>query len=253
MLTRDILVEVDRSTWPSRGSVPAQLLGPTTQRIHVHQALHMLGNLTMPNVVSPASPARFWAWFRYFIAVARSPGLRITTDFADLDPHQKGILSDDFGVAIATQWLYDRLGGFSDIVDGRRFMSQYASIIRRPKPSSAKVGPTKSPDFVVKDNTGKWHVVECKGTQSGRGFRNQFLKTAYSQKQVIQIKGALRGERLAIGLALSNELDQTETHLKIVDPKARPEIVIDETQSDDANLRNYGADSTRPTPNSRLN
>jgi hypothetical protein len=63
----------------------------------------MRGTLTMPDLLSPASPARFWAWLRYYLAPTIASDLRITLDFAGLDPHQKGILSDDFGVALSTQ------------------------------------------------------------------------------------------------------------------------------------------------------
>jgi hypothetical protein len=186
----------------------------------------MLGTLTMPNLLSPASPALFWAWLRYYLApVEGIDELRITMDFADLDPHQKGILSDDFGVAISTQWLFDRFGGFTDIVDGRRFILQFAHLLRRRQKSTAKVGPSKAPDFVLRDSTGRWHVLECKGTQSGRGTRNTLLKNALSQKQVLQIIGAIRGERLAAGLSIANEQTRGGTHLRIVDPDV-PEPLI---------------------------
>jgi hypothetical protein len=78
-----------------------------------------------------------------------------------LDPHQKGILSDDFGVAVSTQWLSDQLGGFSSVVDGRRFMLQFADLIQQRKSPKAKVGPSKAPDFVIQDNNGRWHILEC--------------------------------------------------------------------------------------------
>jgi hypothetical protein len=113
MFSKTILVNVDSTTWPSAGSVPRELRTPSGHAtIDLASALLMLGTLTMPNVFSPASPGRFWAWLRYFLAPAASDDLRVTMDFSDLDPHQKGILSDDFGVAISTQWLFDRLGGF---------------------------------------------------------------------------------------------------------------------------------------------
>ncbi len=188
----------------------------------------MLGTLTMPNLISPASPARFWAWLRYAIAIAKTQDLRVTMDFADLDPHQKGILSDDFGVSISTQWLYQRFGGFNDIVDGRRFMLQFSHLLKRKqKVANAKVGPGKAPDFVIQDSLGRWHVLECKGTQSGRGSRNLFLKRALQQKNVIRITGGLRGERLASGLSISNEGDRPRTQLRVVDPEDKPDVEIE--------------------------
>jgi hypothetical protein len=150
---------------PARGLAaqrsPPQLAGATrSPTLDLGSAFLMLGTLTMPDLLSPASPARFWACFRYDLAPTIASDRRITLDFAGIDPHQKGILSDDFGVALSTQWLFDRFGGFGDIVDGRRFMVQFAHLLpKKSKPATAKVGPSKAPDFVIKDLKGKWHVL----------------------------------------------------------------------------------------------
>jgi hypothetical protein len=119
MLVKNILIDVDVNTWPRKSEVPSWLSGASgLQTIDLAQALLMFGSLTTPNIYSIASPARFWAWMRYYFAVAGTPDFRITRPFADLDPHQKSVLSDDFGVAISTQWLFDRLGSFAEISDG---------------------------------------------------------------------------------------------------------------------------------------
>jgi len=203
----------------------------------IKKALVMLGALTLPSLISPASPARFWAWLRYFLAVADEDDFRITRDFSELDPHQKGILSDDLGVAISTQWLFDRLGGFRDIVDGRRFMLQFPRLLRKRTVSTAKVGPSKAPDYVILDNAGKWHVLECKGTQSGVGSRDKFLRDALSQKQVILINGAIRGERLAAGLSISHEDQRRGSELRIVDPDVDPVLTLDSSQEEEMESR----------------
>jgi hypothetical protein len=228
LLARELDVDVDSSTWPKGGAPPKAFkpsVGP--EQVDMKAALLMLGTLTMPSLLSPASPARFWAWLRYTIAISSDADLKITSDFADLDPHQKGILSDDLGVAVSTQWLYQRLGGVKDIVDGRRFMLQFSHLMRRKKIAKAKVGPGKAPDFVVQDLQGLWHVLECKGTQSGRGWRNQFLKRALQQKGVIRLKGSVRGERLAAGLSISNERERTRSQLRVIDPTDSPDAHIE--------------------------
>lgn len=189
MLIRKLAVEVDAKSW-GRRPVPTWLSGgSSTHNMDLGRALLMLGTLTMPGLISSASPARFWAWVRYFLSIANDDDFRITRDFSDLDPHQKGILSDDLGVALSTQWLFDRLGGFKSILDGRHFMLQFPELLlTKTKAPTAKVGPSKAPDYVILDKSNRWHVLECKGTQSGPGFRDKFLKDALSQKQVIQIK-----------------------------------------------------------------
>ena len=217
-LVKGIDVVVSNATWGRRPVHPALLRSSGYQQIEVCSALHMLGTLTMPNLYSPASPALFWAWLRYYLAAAATDDLRITMDFADLDPHQKGILSDDFGVAIATKWLNDRFGGFREIVDGRRFVLQFPHLLKREFKSKAKVGPNKCPDFVMRDASGKWHILECKGTQV-RGYQSSSLKTALQQKNALRLAGAISGERLASALFIANEESEYPTQLKIIDPK----------------------------------
>jgi hypothetical protein len=133
MLKKTLGLEIDHNTWAANCPPSKSFVNASTHcQIDMQAAFLMLGTLTMPNLMSPASPARFWAWLRYFLAVSQRDDFRVTMDFADLDPHQKGILSDDFGddfgVALSTQWMYDTLGGFAEIVDGRRFLLQFKGL-----------------------------------------------------------------------------------------------------------------------------
>jgi hypothetical protein len=187
----------------------------------------------MPNALSSASPALFWAWLRYYLAPTSSEDLRISMDFSDLDPHQKGILSDDFGVAISTQWLSDRFGGFKEIVDGRRFILQFSRLLRRKYEPTAKVGPSKTPDFVMLDHNRKWHVLECKGTQT-KEYQKQSLKVAIAQKRALSILGGIRGERLAAALFIGNENQPSSTDLRVIDPEDdEPLLELSDNQSDE--------------------
>jgi hypothetical protein len=140
-LPRTIGVTVDENSWTRPATVPPFLKNLSRDcSIDIGQALHLLGTLTMPGSLSAASPALFWAWVRYYLAPTTTTDLRVTMDFADLDPHQKGILSDDFGVAVSTQWLVDRLGGFRKIVGGRQSAMQFPHRLRKKHKSKAKVG-----------------------------------------------------------------------------------------------------------------
>jgi len=154
-------------------------------------------------------------------------------DFADLDPHQKGILSDDFGVAITTKWLSDRFGGFRKIVDGRRFVLQFPHHLRKKHSSKAKVGPNKCPDFVMQDTAGRWHVLECKGTQT-RSYQKDALEAAIPQKHAIHLVGSIKGEQLAAALFIANEESASRTHLKVIDPDDDPIIRL--TQNNAAEI-----------------
>jgi hypothetical protein len=214
--SRTLDVEFDATTFPG-GLLPAGfMVGPAP--IDVGAALLMLGSMTVPNGFSVASPAAHWAWVRYFTALGPQQDLRITTPFSDLDPHQVGILSDDFGVAMSTQWLFGQVKGFKQVVDGRRFILQYAHLLTQATPEPAKIGSGKSPDFVVLDNVGKWHVLECKGTQTTpRQSLNQ-LDRARQQKQAIEIDPALAGYSLAAGLYLASEDRNEQSRMMVHDP-----------------------------------
>ena len=62
----------------------------------------MLGKLTTPIHASGVSLSEHWAWIRYLQAVnGKKSHLTITRAFSGLDPHQKTILSDDFGVGVS--------------------------------------------------------------------------------------------------------------------------------------------------------
>jgi len=229
MFNRTLQVGIDKTTFPKK-IVPAYLSSGTVH-INMLQALLMLGSVTVPGGTSVASPAIFWAWVRYLSALAPLLPLRVTTPFSELDPHQKTILSDDFGVAVTTQWLSDCVGGFKQVVDGRRFILNYASLLTKATPSAKKTGPRKAPDFVVQDSIGKWHVIECKGTQTSLTHSIGQLDRAQEQKGAIDILPTLKGSSLAAGLYLASENSGKVSTVTVYDPRAeRPLIRVEDTE-----------------------
>lgn len=223
MLVKSIGVSFDSKTFPKK-KVPPSLGTAGVKNINLWEALLMLGETTIPGGNTPASPARYWAWIRYFSAIGIDPDLVITKPFQDLDPHQKTILSDDMGVAISMRWLFDQLGGLSSVVDGRRFVIQYMQHQVQKKKNTPKVGQGKCPDFVVRDKKGLWHIIECKGTQSDRSFLNKQLRLAMQQKSGIKIKRNIRGHSLGVGVLLAGEgPNKIASEIRVVDPKPNPE------------------------------
>ena len=204
---------------------------PPTHTVDVGRALLMLGSMSTPNGLSAGSPERYWACIRYFSACTPSADLRIRTPFMDLDPHQKGILSDDFGVGISTSWLVDQLGGVRDIVDGRQFIINMGVIEAATGKRLPKVGRQKCPDFILEDHHGKLHVLECKGTQSGRGYLERAMRTGMIQKRGIRVAKALRGESLVIGLSLAGEGEDRDSELVVIDPEDEPLTVVRESEA----------------------
>ncbi|MBK1681433.1 hypothetical protein CKO20_13745 [Rhodocyclus tenuis] len=194
--------------------------------------LLMIGYLTTPTSSTGISLSEFWAWVRYLGAISNEANMSLTHSFADLDAHQKTILSDDFGMGVPVLWLCDKLA-LKSIVDGRYFMQKFAASVGALQRRTAKRGPNKTPDFVAQDVNGSWHVIECKGTQSGVEYCAQQLGTkgppptgGVAQKCSIQFPNGHTGQRLACGLSIGIE-GNTGSVLRVVDPEPDEPVVIE--------------------------
>ena len=237
---RSIQVQVDSSTWPNPPALPAY---PTNFPTRVEQVdfsipavLLTIGVLTTPSHAVGVSLSEFWAWVRYLHAISEEPDLRVTNAFADLDAHQKTILSDDFGMGFPMHWLLDRLQ-IGPVCDGRYFIEQVSASIGAVAAKTAKRGPNKSPDFVAQDIAGAWHVIECKGTQSGRDYSKRQLGTvgppavgALAQKRTITFPAGHTGQRLACGLTIGIQNGPEPSWLRVVDPSLDNEFLVSEAE-----------------------
>lgn len=187
--TKSVEIEIDQSSWPS-GQVPASLtalLSSSPIEVDVKAALLFTGVWTRPPLQHGFHLSDRWAWLRYFPAIADVPDLRLCEPWESIDPHQKTILSDDFGVGFSTWLLHKHLG-----------VSHYADTIHvvkvlNPKDfsliASQKHGPAKSPDFVGFSSNGDITVVECKGSQSSRKAIRSALDRGVAQKANLQAAG----------------------------------------------------------------
>lgn len=248
-MNRTLSVDVRRTTWPRRGppDFPTTFQrGQSSYDLDVPGMLLLLGYLTTPTSSTGVSLSEFWAWVRYLAAVTADDDLRLTRSFADLDAHQKTILSDDFGMGVPMLWLNERLA-FDRICDGRYFMQRFAADVGATARRTAKRGPNKTPDFVGRDAAGVWHVVECKGTQSGPDYsENQlgdpwpFATGGIAQKRSIVFPRAYTGQRLVCALCIGVQEGKFASQLTVVDPEpedpfeVRPEQIY---AADDAVTR----------------
>ncbi len=234
-MKRNLKILIDRSTWPRAGMLPSFpstfTAGQSTYALDIPKMLLMIGYLTTPISSTGVSLSEFWAWVRYLAAIADQPHLSVTRSFWDLDAHQKTILSDDFGMGVPMLWLHDQLS-LGPIVDGRYFMQRIACSLGATQARTAKRGPNKTPDFVAHDSAGKWHVIECKGTQSGSEYSLKQLgvkgpphKGGVAQKLSIQFPPGHTGQRLVCGLSIDVE-DGTGSLLKIIDPEPKEPFAL---------------------------
>lgn len=230
---RTINVRVDESSWPGVGEIPcfpaAFTAGTSNFDLNINSMLLMIGYLTTPTSVTGVSLAEFWAWVRYLAAItSRDADLRLTRSYADLDAHQKTILSDDFGMGVPMVWLMKHLS-LVEIVDGRYFLQRYGASHGAHQHRTAKRGPNKTPDFVARGDDGNWHIMECKGTQSGEAFRDRQIDSGISQKLSIRFPSGHTGQRLVSGLSIGIE-DGNPSHLRIIDPVPDDPVTITESE-----------------------
>ena len=236
-MQKTLTVTVDDSTWSANApNFPRTFHSGDRQcDFNIPALLLALGFLTTPPRSAGASLSEYWAWVRYFCAISNEPDLRLAREFFQLDPHQKTILSDDFGMAIPIYWLFQKLN-LGPIAHGLYFIEHIAEHLGATAARPAKRGPRKSPDFVAMDASGKWHVIECKGTQSGIAYRNRQLgdpdnpaNGAVSQKRTITFPHAISGQRLACGLSISFEEDDQPSNLRIIDPSEEETFTLEES------------------------
>ncbi|MCL3880716.1 hypothetical protein [Marivita sp. GX14005] len=154
-------------------------------------------------------------------------------------------MSDDFGMGAPLLWLSERFD-LDRIVDGRYFVEFLAPRLGATQRRTAKRGPNKTPDFVARDATGVWHVIECKGTQSGLEYSTRQLGAAgpppsggIAQKRSIVFPAGHTGQRLVSGLQIGVP-NGAPSSLTIVDPKPDEPFRVNEaemTLADDAATR----------------
>lgn len=242
---RTLTVDVRRNTWPRKGALPAFPAsfhrGSASYDVNVPGMLLLLGFLTTPTSSTGVSLSEFWAWVRYLAAVTADPDMRLTSSFADLDAHQKTILSDDFGMGVPMLWLNERLS-FDRICDGRYFMQRFAARVGVTARRTAKRGPNKTPDFVARDTSGVWHVVECKGTQSSPDYSESqlgnpwpFATGGVAQKRSIVFPRAHTGQRLVCGLCIGVQDGKFPSHLTIIDPEPEDPFTVMPRQMGEVN------------------
>ena len=236
-MNRELEILIDQNTWPKKNKLPhfpkSFHNGSIIDNINIPSMLLMIGYLTTPTSSTGVSLSEFWAWIRYLSAVTNDKDMRLTDSFYALDAHQKTILSDDFGMGVPMLWLMSSLS-LNQIVDGNYFIQKIAASVNAKSVRTGKRGPNKTPDFVAKDHYGDWHVIECKGTQSGPEYSDKQLgiKGKKGTGGIVQKKSIIfptghTGQRLACGLSIGIE-NRSSSLLKIVDPEPDEPFEVDE-------------------------
>lgn len=227
VLIKQIDVEIDQSSWLTppleiRHPLPTQLTNyPTNCDLDFLRALLWVGVLSIPVRIPRWWLAIRWAQVRYLgIVDDSSARLRLHPAADDLDAHQKMVLSDDWGMGVALEWL-SRTFSYSLLDHGasylKRLEQQGLAIFQGP---ARRRGPRKCPDFVGVDASGRLHLIECKGNQQGRRALLAQLADGRGQKQNVSFpdEGVFVGQRLVVGLAIAPAWARWKTLLRVEDP-----------------------------------
>lgn len=225
-MIRSMPVTVDAASWGGRQPPSGWTSG--TEQFNIPEVLLTIGIVTAPPRASGFTLAEYWAWVRYISAISPHPVLSLQESFHKLDPHQKTILSDDFGMGFSVYWLWKKMG-FSFICDGRYFVDHFLDHYRGAQPlrRPGTRGPTKCPDFVLWQPAGPFHVVECKGTQSGAHTHRSQVSAAKVQKKTIRFDGR-QGEQLVSAMTIGFEGGRRRSGLHISDPEAKSVLDVPE-------------------------
>lgn len=192
-------------------------------------AFQLIGIATASPTYVGFSLSDTWAHVRYFAAVDTSkPFLTLRPEWNDLDPHQKTILADDWGVGFSLRYMIDHVH-IADFAPTERWIKNVEFATRRslnfPK---KKNGPPKLPDYVCVDQWGYLHALECKGTQKSLSALKGQVEKGQSQIENFHkgnlpnsIRKKFRGWMVA-GLFVPQAKKRSLSRLLIVDPENTP-------------------------------
>lgn len=235
-MKKTLKISHDPSTWPP-GSSPAPGLVSycgAGVSIDVFGALLMTAVVTRPPSIGRFHLSDFWAWIRYFHALSQTNDLRLSNAYLDLDPHQKTILSDDWGMGFATFALSNALSvqGWAQTYDLARLHPKAFQLT-----SKGKRGPAKSPDFVGITPSGSLVILECKGSQ-GLATLPTILSNGRLQKRSLIVHPSLQVEEtLVSGLYIAAHGSQISSELSFIDPPIIRSEEFSSTAIDSAEIR----------------
>lgn len=231
-MLKDLNVSIRHKTWPNNAAPRSILNLHGSQSIDVTAFLLMIGYCTVPAHAARHSINALWAWVRYFGALSTAADFRLSDDFGELDPHQKTILSDDFGMGMSLHLLSTALN-FQGFCDGKYFIDRLSPRVRcNITASNAKNGSRKSPDYVGWDRSGRFHIIECKGTQSGVQYSNKQMRDGIPQKNAIRFARSIRGQSLVTGFQIARADDHVPSRFAISDPEPKtPPLDIEENEA----------------------
>jgi hypothetical protein len=222
-LRKNIEILVDQQSWQTvrpqfRKVFPFNQLNQSDV-VNFGRAMLWVGMMS----VSPRMPqwwaSSLWAVYRYFAAVDENvPELRLHESIEDIDTNPKKVLSDDWGTGVAVEWL-DSQFQYQYVGHGRNTMLELERQGMTSYVGQKKRGPQKCPDFFCVDPAGRYHLIECKGNQSGPpATADQFKQGKLQKANIYFTNEQLVSQRMVTGLAIANPKSKWKTQLAVIDP-----------------------------------
>lgn len=195
----------------------------TSWRIRAIDFLRKVGEVTTPSILNLYQLSASWATRRYIWAFDPTiSALCLSQDARNIDPHQKTLLSDQFGMGVAALVMeeYFGLSSYVDVLLALGATSQYNNI---------QLLGSRSPDLLFFDASGsQYFVVECKGSQSARSTSIQQLISGLGQ--VICLTFPVSSNIKTQSLVIGTFLDQSRTIVHVIDPAPEDEHDLSEEQ-----------------------
>ncbi|WP_248320818.1 hypothetical protein [Caballeronia sp. Sq4a] len=223
-------IEVQISTECGTLGLPPKLLGQAGRKLNwdanESNAFGLVAMVTAPPTYVGFSLADTWAHQRYFAAVdPLKAHLSLRHEWIDLDPHQKTILADDWGMGFPLLYLMEVLDMVHFAPTDYWVKSIELATGTKLVLKKGKQGPPKLPDFIGMDTAGRYHAIECKGTQKSRSALSSAIKRGVPQVENLRALGALPAAMhacfdswLVAGLYVPTGNKKTRPLLKIADP-----------------------------------
>lgn len=234
-MLKDIEIFSDPATWKPSKPIPANLLSLNGKRsINIANVFLHIAYRSCPPLSYGFSLGDMWAWLRYASALDISSDLKLRSEWMDIDPHQKTILSDDFGVGFSS-YILSSVFDFLAVCPVNYFVDYVPSGFAKLRGSkSKKRGPKKSPDFIAVDDRFRIYIFECKGTQKTRdSLLEQFEKGKKQKRSLIINPRRLVQERLVTGAYIPQFNSKERAYFLVNDPEVSDGRIINDLPRDE--------------------
>lgn len=213
---KEILITVDQNSFPS-GIIPPPFQSYNPSRkftFNLSTLLLHIGIVTAQPINHELTINKYWAHLRYINCFQKGKNLKTTSEWQDIDSHQKTILSDDLGMG-GTSMVLSELMHIDFWTPTSYFIKHLSSLSAL---STNKNGTYKAPDFITLDRNFNLHIIECKGTQKSLTALSKQMVSGQTQKGNLYDPYNIINEKLVGGVFVPQYNSTEQAQIKLIDP-----------------------------------